>query len=165
MLQIYTAKFFKYKTIAQILCNLQSLWWLLSWNLYMRVKNILSLNLNYGVIFIEMGYMSSLFSTLLRQMGLVQCRHCTFMLILCVSVKHNLVHLQSGRNFIEGLFSQKFQPWAWHWRLEIHILPQNLTHWGRETHVYVSKLNHHWFRYNGLSPARRQAIIWTNADL
>ena len=67
------------------------------------------------------------FSTILRQIGFVQCRHCTLMLIVCVSVKHNIVHLQSGRNFIEGLFSRKFQPWAWHYRLEIHVLSQNFS--------------------------------------
>ena len=36
-----------------------------------------------------------------------------------------------------------------------------LTHWGRETHTYVGKLLIIGSD-NDLSPARRQAIIWTN---
>ena len=39
-----------------------------------------------------------------------------------------------------------------------------LTHWGRVTHIYVSKLTIIGSD-NGLSPDRRQAIIWTNAGL
>ena len=37
-----------------------------------------------------------------------------------------------------------------------------LTHWGRVTHICVSKLTIIGSD-NGLSPGRRQAIIWTNA--
>ena len=39
-----------------------------------------------------------------------------------------------------------------------------LTHWGRGTHVCVSKLSIVGSD-NGLSPGRRQAIIWTNAGI
>ena len=39
-----------------------------------------------------------------------------------------------------------------------------LTHWGRVTHVCVSKLSI-LDSDNGLSPGRRQAIIWTNAGI
>ena len=39
-----------------------------------------------------------------------------------------------------------------------------LTHWGRVTHIYVGKLIIIGSD-NGLSPDRRQAIIWTNAWL
>ena len=39
-----------------------------------------------------------------------------------------------------------------------------LTHWGRVTHICVSKLTFIGSD-NGLSPDRRQAIIWTNAGL
>ena len=38
---------------------------------------------------------------------------------------------------------------------------RNLTHWGRVTHICVSKLTIIGTD-NGLSPGRRQAIIWTN---
>ena len=41
---------------------------------------------------------------------------------------------------------------------------QCLTHWGRVTHLCVSKLTIIG-PDNGLSPARRQAIIWTNAGI
>ena len=44
-------------------------------------------------------------------------------------------------------------------------MPQNpLTHWGRVTHICVSKLSI-FASDNGLSPGRRQAIIWTNAGI
>ena len=41
---------------------------------------------------------------------------------------------------------------------------QLLTHWGRVTHICVSKLTIIGSD-NGLSPGRRQAIIWTNAGI
>ena len=40
----------------------------------------------------------------------------------------------------------------------------SLTHWGRVTHICVSKLTIIG-PDNGLSPGRRQAIIWTNAGI
>ena len=39
-----------------------------------------------------------------------------------------------------------------------------LTHWGRVTHICVGKLTIIGSD-NGLSPERRQAIIWTNAGI
>ena len=39
-----------------------------------------------------------------------------------------------------------------------------LTHWGRVTHICVNKLTIIGWD-NGLSPGRRQAIIWTNAGI
>ena len=39
-----------------------------------------------------------------------------------------------------------------------------LTHWGRVTHICVSKLTS-IASDNGLSPGRRQAIIWTSAGI
>ena len=49
-------------------------------------------------------------------------------------------------------------------RLTLNVLLVPLTHWGRETHICVGK----WtiiVSDNGLSPGRRQAIIWTNAGI
>ena len=43
-------------------------------------------------------------------------------------------------------------------------MPWHLTHWGRVTHICVSKLTIIGSD-NGLSPGRRQAIIWTNAGI
>ena len=40
----------------------------------------------------------------------------------------------------------------------------DLTHWGRVTHMCVGKLTN-IDSDNGLSPERRQAIIWTNAGI
>ena len=39
-----------------------------------------------------------------------------------------------------------------------------LSHWGRVTHIWVSKLTIIGSD-NGLLPGRRQAIIWTNAGI
>ena len=39
-----------------------------------------------------------------------------------------------------------------------------LTHWGRLTHICVNKLTSIGWD-NGLSPGRRQAIIWTNVGI
>ena len=39
-----------------------------------------------------------------------------------------------------------------------------LTHWGRVTHIWVSRLTITG-SVNGLLPGRRQAIIWTNAGI
>ena len=43
-------------------------------------------------------------------------------------------------------------------------LPKTLTHWGRATHICVSKLTI-IASDNGLLPGRRQAIIWTSAGI
>ena len=45
-----------------------------------------------------------------------------------------------------------------------YLLKMTLTHWGRVTHVCVSKLTIIGSN-NGLSPGRSQAIIWTNAGI
>ena len=44
------------------------------------------------------------------------------------------------------------------------IFASSLTHWGRVTHICVSELTIIGSD-NGLSPGRRQAIIWNNAGL
>ena len=51
-------------------------------------------------------------------------------------------------------------PLLMHWR----YCSLALTHWGRVTHICVSKLPSIGSD-NGLSPGRRQAIIWTNAGI
>ena len=45
-----------------------------------------------------------------------------------------------------------------------HCCTEILTHWGRVTRICVSKLTSIGSD-NGLSPGRRQAIIWTNARI
>ena len=46
----------------------------------------------------------------------------------------------------------------------LHWVINPLTHWGRVTHICVSKLTI-IASDNGLSPGRRQAIIWTSAGI
>ena len=46
----------------------------------------------------------------------------------------------------------------------ISVIIAFLTHWGRETHICVSKLTIIGSD-NGLSPGRRQTIIWTNVGI
>ena len=53
---------------------------------------------------------------------------------------------------------KKIQRWI------IYFLEPATSHWGRVTHIWVSKLNIIGSD-NGLSPGRRQAIIWTNAGI
>ena len=55
---------------------------------------------------------------------------------------------------ISKAFSVFFAFWLW----------LNLTHWGRVTHICVGNLTI-ISPDNGLSPGRRQAIIWTNAGI
>ena len=50
------------------------------------------------------------------------------------------------------------------WLVKKVLLDNNLTHWGRATHICVGKLTIIGSD-NGLSPGRRQAIIWTIAGI
>ena len=54
--------------------------------------------------------------------------------------------------------------WSLLLRVELIIVCITLTHWGRVTHICVSKLTIIGSD-NGLSPCRRQVIIWTNAGI
>ena len=47
---------------------------------------------------------------------------------------------------------------------QMYLYKYILTHWGRVTHVCVST-NTNIDSDNGLTPGRRQAIIWTNAEI
>ena len=51
-----------------------------------------------------------------------------------------------------------------HWAFKSSGRPFRLTHWGRVTHICVAYLTI-IASDNGLSPSRRQAIIWTNAGI
>ena len=52
----------------------------------------------------------------------------------------------------------------WKHIFSVSTISQHLTHWGRVTHICVSKRTI-IDSDNGLSPGRRQAIIWINAGL
>ena len=56
--------------------------------------------------------------------------------------------------------------WPYHFFIEslYGVVCICLTHWGRVTHICVGKLTIIGSD-NGLSPGRRQAIIWTNAGI
>ena len=47
---------------------------------------------------------------------------------------------------------------------QMYLYKYILTHWGRVTHICVGT-NTNIDSDNGLSPGRRQAIIWTNAEI
>ena len=66
--------------------------------------------------------------------------------------------------FIFIFFSGKF--WIhirFNWNMFL-MVSSTITHWGRVTHICDSKLTSVGSD-NGLSPGRRQAIIWTNAGI
>ena len=53
----------------------------------------------------------------------------------------------------------------WYWPCWTAIIWSNtITHWGRLTHIYVSNLTI-TASDNGVSPGRRQDIIWTNVGI
>ena len=47
---------------------------------------------------------------------------------------------------------------------KVYLKMSPLTHWGRVTHICVNKLTIIGSD-NGLSPGRRQGIIWTNTGI
>ena len=61
-------------------------------------------------------------------------------------------------------FIQKFVQQTQNSRVWIRSVCTFLTHWGRVTHICIVKLTVIGSD-NGLSPGRRQAIIWTNAGI
>ena len=66
---------------------------------------------------------------------------------------------------IEFSFLHKSPSPLWHSHSECFLVSwPYLTHWGRVTHICVNKLIIIGSD-NGLSPGRRQAIIWTNAEI
>ena len=72
-------------------------------------------------------------------------------------IKHKLNHLSKwGHRIFFGWTNVKRQLYL------MAICSKPLTHWGRVTHICVGSLTIIGSD-NGLSPGRRQAIIWTNA--
>ena len=67
--------------------------------------------------------------------------------------------------FIKWLLDTiKLRMIVWIWRKIIHEASWWLTHWGRVMHTCVCKLAIIG-SYYGLSPGRRQCIMWTNAGI
>ena len=77
-------------------------------------------------------------------------------------------------NFVCKMPIILFKPYCWNivserlkstsWEMDSNPWPFILTHWGRVTHICVSILTI-ICSDNGLSPSRRQAIIWTNVGI
>ena len=66
-------------------------------------------------------------------------------------------------------YTNWMSPWDWNimrkrYTVYTCLIDSCLTHWGRVTHIRVSELIIIGSD-NGLSPGRRQAIIWNNAGL
>ena len=72
-------------------------------------------------------------------------------------------------NFVDGFFRFMFLSenyWTL-FRFQWDLFPRvylTITHWGRVTHICVGRITISGSD-NGLSPGRRQAIIWTNAAI
>ena len=83
-------------------------------------------------------------------------------LIIIYILRNNISEIQnkSIKNFFE---ENAFQNLTAKWRPFCSCI-NLLTHWGRVTHICVNKLIS-IVSDNGLSPGRRQAIIWTNAGI
>ena len=57
-----------------------------------------------------------------------------------------------------------YRQFQWEYQYDANIIFIMLTHWGRVTHICISKLTI-IDSDNGLLPGRHQAIIWTNAGI
>ena len=93
---------------------------------------------------------------------------CPRSIILCSFVYAtqwvNTLRPRQNGALLQTTFSNAFS-WKLNDRILIHIsLILFLTHWGRVMHICVSELTIIGTD-NGLSPGRRQAIIWNNAGL
>ena len=55
----------------------------------------------------------------------------------------------------------KRQLGLWQYTWDIRPKPMS-THWGRVTHICVSKPSHYWTLENGLAPIQWQAMIWSD---
>ena len=85
------------------------------------------------------------------------------------SMKNSSHHLKNWHWWVDCLdIIQTSNNWLSHWCAPLYyiwyIFYNPLTHWGRVTHICVSKLTIIGSD-NGLAPGRRQAFIWTNAGI
>ena len=105
--------------------------------------------------------------------NVMYCYHCITCYLGCISIIYfYLANLNISNSY-------QVMRWLIPWRCDhqainsmvSNVLPvynldsgdaESFTHWGRVTHICVSKLITIGSD-NGLSPGRRQAIIWTNA--
>ena len=75
--------------------------------------------------------------------------------------------MKSGKYMsVNWVITDAYNEWLVAWLVASHSLNHfnELTHWGRVTHICVGELTI-IVSDNGLSPGQRQAIIWTNAGI
>ena len=84
----------------------------------------------------------------------------------CLTVpRHYLNQCSLIKRYRLAFTQEQFHECSWNWSVTRVRRLHFSTHWGRVTHICVSKLNVIGSD-NGLSPGpRRQAIIWTNAGI
>ena len=82
------------------------------------------------------------------------------MILLYTWTPYKMAHCLQGACWQQGISTPYFM-FLRHCR---KLRPMFLTHWGQVTHICVSILAIIGWD-NGLSPGRRQAIIWTNAGI
>ena len=112
------------------------------------------------------------------------CHHFTDQILKYIILKENVwILLKISLKFVPKVWINYIpaliQIMAWHrsgdkllseprmislWCVYASLSLNELTHWGRVTHICVSKLTIIGSD-NGLSPGRRLAIIWTNAGI
>ena len=73
-----------------------------------------------------------------------------------------LIYFRKYKNISTFFTVSRYQGDTCYWNTSSKQMRARLTHWGRVTHICVSELTSIGSD-NGLSPGRRQAIIWTNA--
>ena len=100
----------------------------------------------------------------------VDSSHCSYILALLKHgpIWHDIIYSPAMKIIGHALAfddwthkRQTFIPYPYRWAMYV---VSRLTHSGRVTHICVSKLTIIGSD-NGLSPGRRQAIIWTNAGI
>ena len=91
--------------------------------------------------------------TLLKRLFWILNGFCAPISWLTITFLFDLSHIQRDQKDLTGAFAKSSIP-----------LMEKLTHRGRVTHICVRKLTIIGSD-NGLSPGRRQAIIWTNAGI
>ena len=84
----------------------------------------------------------------------------SFQIQLCFFILSDQTTSGTGQMFSIGLINTR-QGYSFYLQYAMLV---SLTHWGRVTHICVSKVIIIGSD-NGLSPGRRQAIIWTNAGI
>ena len=76
-------------------------------------------------------------------------------------MKTNVFHLMTAWHIFALYWTNAVWYGIWYFHCSCSNELNELTHWGRVTHICVSELTIIGSD-NGLSPGRRQAIIWTN---